>query len=141
MTAAKFKRGDWVVYVPGHAHGDITHPDCERGSVSSVNAAGTVFVFYGQDLHAKGTEASDLITADEFFKPKDRPIGRPGGSHHRTYLGDGLFADFDGIQTVLSAEDGLRAHDVVYLEPSVYAALLRWHKERIAPLYEQITEG
>jgi hypothetical protein len=26
-----------VAYVPLHAHGDIAHPDVERGTVSSVN--------------------------------------------------------------------------------------------------------
>jgi len=42
-------QGSRVTYVPHHAHGDITHPDCEHGKVTSINEAGTVFVrFDGQ---------------------------------------------------------------------------------------------
>jgi hypothetical protein len=42
-------QGSRVIYVPRHAHEDITHPDCEHGKVSSINEAGTVFVrFDGQ---------------------------------------------------------------------------------------------
>lgn len=48
----------------------------------------------------------------------------------KTYLGDGLYANFDGYQLVLTAEDGIRAHDTVYLEPSVYFALTQY-AERI----------
>ena len=32
----KFKVGDPVTYVPNHANGDASHPDCERGHVSSI---------------------------------------------------------------------------------------------------------
>jgi hypothetical protein len=56
----------------------------------------------------------------------------------RQYLGDGLYADFDGTQIVLTAEDGIRAANTVYLEPSVYEALKRWHASKIAPLFQQV---
>jgi hypothetical protein len=59
-------------------------------------------------------------------------------SQYRSYLGDGLYVDFDGYQIVLTAEDGKRATNTVYLEPSTYAALLRWHRDTIQPLYKQI---
>lgn len=59
-------------------------------------------------------------------------------SRFRQYLGDGLFADFDGHQIVLTAEDGVRATNTVYLEPSVYEALKRWHASNIAPLFQQV---
>lgn len=62
-------------------------------------------------------------------------------SPFRAYLGDGLFADFDGYQVCLTAEDGVRAHDTVYLDPRTYAALLQWHREKIQPLYQQSNEG
>ena len=32
----QFKVGDKVIYVPMFANGDINHPNCERGVVSSV---------------------------------------------------------------------------------------------------------
>lgn len=41
-----FRPGTRVIYVPGHAHGDPDHPDCERGTVSSVNER-FVFVKFG----------------------------------------------------------------------------------------------
>jgi len=45
----------------------------------------------------------------------------------KTYLGDGLYADFDGFQFVLTAEDGTRVLNRVYLEPSVYQAFVEYH--------------
>ena len=38
-------RGRSVTYVPNHAHGDQTHPDCETGYITSYNEA-AVFVMY-----------------------------------------------------------------------------------------------
>ncbi len=29
-------RGTQIIYIPDHAQGDIDHPDCERGFVTSV---------------------------------------------------------------------------------------------------------
>lgn len=31
-----FTVGDPVTYIPNHANGDASHPDCERGHVSSI---------------------------------------------------------------------------------------------------------
>lgn len=50
MPAQDFNPGDRVVYVPMHAAGNISHPDCERGAVSSTNAR-VVFVRF--DKHVK----------------------------------------------------------------------------------------
>ena len=46
----------------------------------------------------------------------------------RTYLGDGLYAEFDGYWITLSAP---REHDEHYvaLEPSVFDALLQYAKQ------------
>ena len=46
----------------------------------------------------------------------------------KTYLGDGLYADYDGYQIVLTAENGLGVTNTVYLEPDVYTALVRYHE-------------
>ena len=40
------KPGDRVRYIPGHAHGDSGHPDCEDGIVRSLNREGFPFVVY-----------------------------------------------------------------------------------------------
>lgn len=38
----ELKPGQRVRYIPGHAYGDISHPDCEDGKISSI---GTIAVF------------------------------------------------------------------------------------------------
>ncbi len=68
--ASDFVHGDKVTYIPGHAHGDPHHEDCESGVVSSVNDH-TVFVKYdcllgcaitgNEPWTAKGTNPKDLI--------------------------------------------------------------------------------
>ncbi len=52
-----------------------------------------------------------------------------GKSFTKEYLGDGLFVDFDGYQIVLTAEDGVRATNTVYLEPRVLEAFINYVKE------------
>ena len=42
----------------------------------------------------------------------------------KVYLGDGAYARFDGYGIVLTAENGIRATDTIYLEPEVYRALV-----------------
>lgn len=42
------------------------------------------------------------------------------------YLGDGLYASWDGWQIRLYAYNGVRATNEVFLEPAVLAAFLRY---------------
>jgi hypothetical protein len=44
----------------------------------------------------------------------------------KEYLGDGVYADFDGFSVVLTTEDGYRATNTIVLEPEVIAALQRF---------------
>jgi hypothetical protein len=46
----------------------------------------------------------------------------------KTYLGDGLYADFDGYHVVLTAENGIRATNTVYLDPQVLQAFSEYLK-------------
>lgn len=46
-----------------------------------------------------------------------------------TYLGDGLYAMFDGWQIKLWASNGLSVTNEVWLEPSVLARFLEWVRE------------
>lgn len=68
--------GRGVIYVPGHARErGVTHPDCERGIISSVRGE-TVFVRYlhprhGLQPNAKATSASDLA-----WDPRDPSVVR-----------------------------------------------------------------
>lgn len=67
-----FKRGDLVLYVPGHAHGDVNHPDIERGVVSSQNGK---FVFVKNRVHierfgwngttSQATDPADLVVVTQ----------------------------------------------------------------------------
>ncbi len=40
----------------------------------------------------------------------------------KEYLGDGAYVCFDGFGIILTAEDGVRITNTVYLEPSVLKA-------------------
>lgn len=42
------------------------------------------------------------------------------------YLGDGLYADFDGYQIELYASNGMRKTNQIYLEPRVLEAFYRY---------------
>jgi hypothetical protein len=44
----------------------------------------------------------------------------------KTYLGDGVYVDFDGYQLVLTAENGVSITNTIYLEPAVYGALVAY---------------
>lgn len=60
-------------------------------------------------------------TADEEVVARAR-----SASSFKDYLGDGLYAQFDGHHIVLTAENGLRATDTVYLEPACVRAIARF---------------
>lgn len=64
MNARDFKAGERVIYVPGHAHDDAKHQDCEHGIVSSANEV-NVFVRYYRNgvlqLTAQSTSPEDLV--------------------------------------------------------------------------------
>jgi hypothetical protein len=55
-------------------------------------------------------------------------------SQHETYLGDGLYASFDGFMITLRAprENG---DDWVGLEPNVFAALVEYQKQVTTPTH------
>lgn len=43
-----------------------------------------------------------------------------------SYLGDGVYADYDGFYVVLTTEDGISVMNRICLEPEVLAALSRY---------------
>lgn len=45
---------------------------------------------------------------------------------NKQYLGDGVYASFDGYQICLTTDYGVGAVDIIYLEPSVWSALQRY---------------
>jgi hypothetical protein len=82
-----YRKGQRVKYIPQHAHGDASHPDCETGVVSSVSRDGkTIFVKYDrpgrkmltgdEDITAQGTDVWDLIGInDATFAELWRAVG------------------------------------------------------------------
>lgn len=55
--------GDRVIYIPTHAEGNINHPDCEYGTISSWNDT-YIFVKYVKNgipqMTAQATDPRDL---------------------------------------------------------------------------------
>jgi len=49
------------------------------------------------------------------------------------YLGDGLYASFDGYQICLMANSHTAPTDTVYLDPSVYANLVKFMRRFSEP--------
>ncbi len=47
-------------------------------------------------------------------------------SASKSYLGDGVYCQFDGFNLILTTEDGVSATNEIVLEPSVYSALIRY---------------
>lgn len=45
---------------------------------------------------------------------------------NKQYLGDGVYADYDGYMLILTTEDGENILNTIYLEPEVYVALTRY---------------
>lgn len=45
---------------------------------------------------------------------------------HKEYLGDGVYAEFEDGMIKVTTEDGISVTNTVYLERSVYDALIRF---------------
>jgi len=53
----------------------------------------------------------------------------------QTYLGDGLYAEFDGFQLCLFASNGEARTNEVYLDNHVWASLLEFVKRLDVPAF------
>ena len=77
MTLDDIHEGMRVLYIPPHAHGERTHPDCQRGIVTSTNAT-HVFVRYGTDRHSNPTLPALLVPDDHAARFSWRYTPSPG---------------------------------------------------------------
>lgn len=50
-------------------------------------------------------------------------------SETKRYIGDSVYADFDGYLIVLTTENGYGPSNTIYLEPEVYVALTKYVEE------------
>lgn len=46
----------------------------------------------------------------------------------KAYLGDAVYAEFDGYHVILTTEDGIRSTNTILLEPEVVDGLMRFIK-------------
>lgn len=53
----ELKPGQRIRYIPNHAYGDMTHPDCEDGKISSRNET-TVFVKFDKYVGRRGWDGA-----------------------------------------------------------------------------------
>jgi len=51
----------------------------------------------------------------------------------KTYLGDGVYVEFDGNGLILTTENGVEIHNTIYLESETFRALLAF--------YERLKDG
>jgi len=47
-------------------------------------------------------------------------------SERKVYLGDSVYADFDGYMLCLTTENGMGPSNTIYLEPEVMLALIHY---------------
>ena len=61
----------------------------------------------------------------------------------KEYLGDGVYARFDGFQVWLTAENGISVTDEIALEPDVFTSLTRYFEKVYKPAApaEDVTDG
>jgi hypothetical protein len=59
-----FKPGERVVYVPLHANGNLGHPDCEQGTVVSVNDWDIVLVKFDRQVSVLGWDGTTAKGCD-----------------------------------------------------------------------------
>jgi hypothetical protein len=52
---------------------------------------------------------------------------------NKVYLGDSVYADFDGYHVVLTTGNGFGPSNTIYLEPAVLAALLKYAESVLKP--------
>lgn len=58
-------------------------------------------------------------------------------SLYRKYIGDGVYADFDGFHIVLTTEDGIKATNRIVLEPEVFNSLNSYWQWVLQELYKK----
>lgn len=51
----------------------------------------------------------------------------------KSYLGDGVYCDFDGFGLLLTTEDGVRETNRIVLEPEVYNSLKEYVEQLMTP--------
>jgi hypothetical protein len=59
----------------------------------------------------------------------------------KVYLGDGVYAEFDRGEIVLTTENGIDVTNRIVLEPEVLAMFSMWIRHRLPPEFGVILRG
>ena len=51
--------------------------------------------------------------------------------NNKEYLGDSVFATTDGYNIELTVGDGIKVHELIFLAPAVFTALIAYSKKHI----------
>ena len=68
-----------------------------------------------------GKEKRKQKMSERHIRETDRPV-----DWKSEYLGDGVYASYDGFGIWLTAEDGVEATDAIYFEPQILKSLQRF---------------
>ncbi len=55
----------------------------------------------------------------------------------KRYIGDGVYADFNGFNLIITTEDGINTTNTIFLEPEVYKSLTQY----VADIEREITNA
>lgn len=102
----KFKLGDWVF-------GLGEHKGCSQ-------------VFEGHGVLQPFDYLADYDPVNFRLATKDEAESSKGEVNTKEYLGDGVYANWDGYHIVLTAEDGVSVSNTIYLESKVIEALEKY---------------
>ena len=62
-------------------------------------------------------------------------------SEHAAYLGDGVYVDIDGLNVVLTTENGVEVTNTIYLDRDVLVELTKWCKSMAEKGFHRGTEA
>jgi hypothetical protein len=51
----------------------------------------------------------------------------------KVYLGDSVYADYDGEYIILTTENGLGPSNIIYIDPQVFQALMAYVEKLKSP--------
>lgn len=68
----KLKTGTQIIYVPTHVEGDLNHPDCEEGFVTSVRGENASCRYWSKQTTGElRTKAGSELTSISLLATKD----------------------------------------------------------------------
>ena len=110
--------------MPDREDAGLLHWGCHSSKAECLVLKLGVFL---ATLCSLNEHSTDKLTFDTFNKSQ-KSVGGIMETEPKEYLGDGVYAIFDGFGIWLHANDHLNPTDKIYLEPSVLKALNEFDK-------------